>query len=87
MLVRFEYHPEPFEPFDDLDTERADLGVHPVGAQLTGGAHDAVQVRGSRAGEGVGDAQVGVLADADDEQELVGGGVAVEVVAVVEVAV
>ncbi|MFC7103357.1 hypothetical protein ACFQQB_24710 [Nonomuraea rubra] len=87
MLVRLQDHPEPLEPLHDLDPERAHPRVHAVGAQLARGADHPVQVGGADAGEGVGDAQVGVLAEADDEHELVGGGVAVEVVAVVEVAV
>lgn len=87
MLVRLQDHPEPLEPFDDLDAEGADPGVHPVGAELARGPDDAVQVPVPYAGEGVGDAQVGVLAEADDQHELAGARVAVEVVAVVEITV
>ncbi len=87
VLVWLKHDPQPPQPFDDLDPERADGGVHAVRAELTRGPHDpmGVAVPGQR--ECVGHAEVGVLAEADDEHELVGSGVTVEVVAVVEVAV
>jgi hypothetical protein len=78
---------ELLEPFDHLDLEGPDGGVHPVEAELARRPHHPVLVAPADEGEGVGDPEVGVLALSDDEEELVGARMAVEVVAVVEVAI
>ncbi len=87
VVVRLEHDAESAKSFDDLDLERADGGVHPVGAELARRAHDPVRIPVPRQREGVGDAQVRILAHADDQHQLIGAGVAVEVVPVVEVAI
>ena len=43
MLVRAEDRAEPLKALKNLDNERADLRVHPVGAELAGRADDPVQ--------------------------------------------
>ena len=71
---------------EHLDLEGTDRGVHAV-AELPRRAHHAVAVAALHAGEGVLGGQVRVLAQPHHHEQLVGRGVQVEVVAVVEVAV
>ena len=87
MLGRVERAAQRLEALDHLDLERTDRRVHPVEAELARRPHDAVLVAAAHEREGVGDAEVRVLALPDDEEQLVGARVAVEVVAVVEVAI
>ena len=73
---------------DDLDADRSDLRVHPVGAQLARGAHDVLGLAVDDGGrEGVDDADVGVDAHRHHEIGVAFQRVGAEVVAVVEVAV
>jgi len=87
VLVRLEHHPHPAKAFQDLDPERAHGRVRPIGAQLAGGSHHAMDAPVIHHREGVGHAEVRVPAHAGHEQQPVVACVAVEVVPVVEVAV
>ena len=75
------------EPCDDLDAERADRGVHAVAAELARRAHRVLLLPDRDGDERVGDAEVRVLPEPDDHEQLVAARVHVEVVAVVEVPV
>ena len=92
-LVRFHDDTDLLETSEDLDPDRPDGGVHPVGAERLRRAHDAVCAVPEHRHERVGDSEVGVLADADDREEIVlapvllATRVDVEVVAVVEIAI
>ena len=86
-LVGLEHDAQPLETLEHLDRDGPDAGVEAVGAQLPGGTDDVMHAVVDHGDEGVGHPQVRVLAHADDGEEVVGAGVQVEVVAVVEVAV
>ncbi len=93
-LVGLDDHPHLLQAFEHLDPDRADRGVHPVGAEDLRRADDPVVIAPEHRHEGVGNAQVGVLADADHTEELLiravhvaRTAVDVEVVAVIEVPV
>ena len=73
--------------FEHLDADRPDGRVHPVIAELPGGADDSVLLVVEDDDERVLDAEVRVLTHAGDQEQLVGRPVAVEVIAVVEVAI
>ena len=64
VLGRVERAAQRLEPLDHLDPERPDRGVQPVEAELAGGPHHPVLVAAAHEGEGVGDAEVRVLAHA-----------------------
>ncbi len=92
-LVGLDDHSHLFEPFDHLDPDRSHRGIHPIGAEGLGGADHPVVLTPQDGNERVRHAQVGVLADSDDCEELVrspvyvASAMDVEVVAIVEVAI
>ena len=88
FAARFEDDAELLQPFEHFDAQRPDGGVGAVGAQSLRHSSNDVVVTAAQYREGVHDAEVGVLAESDDEEHVGGfGGVAVEVVAVVEVSI
>ena len=86
VLVRLDDEAQLLERTDDLDADRTDRHVHAI-AELPRRAHHAVGVAVHDDHEGVRDGQVRVLAVAEDGEGVPVVLVAVEVVAVVEVAV
>jgi hypothetical protein len=87
VLRRVERASKGLEPLDHLDPERPHRGVHAVVAEVTGCPHHPVLVATADEGERVTDPEVRVLTLPDHEEELVRARMAVEVVAVVEVAI
>ena len=86
-LVRLADHAQLAQALDHLDAQRADARVHAVVAELARRAHHALYTVAQHHRERVGRAQVRVLAEAHDQEQLVAAAVQVEVVAVVEVAI
>lgn len=75
------------QPLDDLDEQGADRQVAAVGSELPGCSHDAVRVAAAHQEKRVLHAEVRVLAEPEDDEHLPRVVMAVEVVAVVEVAI
>ena len=86
-LVVVALDPELLQPFEDFELEGADGGVQSVAAELTGGADRILRVAMGDRREGVGHAEVRVLAETEDHEELVARRVQIEVVAIEEVAI
>jgi hypothetical protein len=78
---------ELLEGLHDLEAVGADRLVHAVVAERVGGPDHVLAVAATHAGEGVDDAEVGIDAEAGDEEHLAAAVVGVEVAPVVEVAV
>ena len=80
-------HPQAAERLDDLDGDRARLRVHPFHAQAARGTNVVLAAVADHRERRVDDVQVRIDAHRGGEEVLAVAGVAVEEVAVVEVAI
>ena len=72
-VVRAEREPMTAQAFDDLDGQRADRGRQRVGTQPTRGAEVPLPARHGNAGERIHHVAVGVVAEADVEDQVARG--------------
>ena len=86
VLGGLAHEAQALQRLEHLDPQRADAHVGPV-AERPGRPHDVLLLAEADGDEGVGRAEVRVLAEPEDGHELAAGVEGVEVVAVVEVAV
>jgi hypothetical protein len=79
---------DPFEGLDDLETERADLGVEAVVAvECVGGPHRVLVAADAHGGVGIDDAKVRIHPESGHQEGVAGATVGVEVAAVIGVAI
>ena len=86
-LGLLEDEPQPAQRLDDLDPVGADVLVEPVVVDRVGEVHRGLRVAAADQHERVLGAEVRVVAEAGDQEDVAGAVVGVEVAAVVEVAV
>jgi hypothetical protein len=87
VLIAVAGQPDPPQRLEHLNAVRADPLVEPVGTERVGEPHRPLPVTAPYGRVGVGDAQVGVYAEAGDQEDVARAVVAGEIAAVVEVAV
>ena len=75
------------ERVEDFDAVRADLLVHAIRTEGIGHADRVLEIATADAGERISDAEVRILAEAGDEEDLAAAIVSVQVAPVVEVAI